>query len=272
MDDDEKSFTEYPLPYSYLLRYFPKCQAYSVSDINDKLSIFAKYEAERYVIRPVVRRGFFDPKKQDLVSLDYNHDFEDTPYNDYYRYQNRRFHRMLKYWCSRSFEVPERDNLGNLTGRFVSRKLSPRQYIECLDRLYSNLALYNLSKFYAEQEVLLDGSRNSYNQYLFTDRFQAKMYLLTYYPELVHSLPKFLHLVLISICLIGSLDTFGLGLSDLYNGLKLSDSVLDFLRNNCISMNFRVNTTQKCIDRNKSKKYKEFYARKKGYYLLINIL
>jgi hypothetical protein len=138
-DDDEKSFTEYPLPYSYFLRYFPKCEAYSVSDINDKLSIFAKYEAERYVKRPVVRRGFFDQKKQDLVCYDFNQDYEDTPYNDYYRYQNSRFYRMLKYWCSRSFDVPERDNLGKLTGRYVSLRLTPRQYIECLDRLYSTI-------------------------------------------------------------------------------------------------------------------------------------
>ena len=263
-DDDEKSFTEYPLPYTYLLRYFPRCEAYSVSSVNDKLSVFAKYESGRYVKRPVVKRGFFDQKKQDLVCYDFNQDFKDTPYNDYYRYQNSRFHRMLKYWCSRAFDVPERDNLGNLTGRFVSRKLSPRQYIECLDRLYSNLELYKLSKFYAEQECLLDGSRNTYNEYLFTQRFQAKIYLLTYYPEFVHSLPRVLTPAVNWFDLNRQLNNFGLGISDIYDGLELSPAVLDFLRNNCISMNFRVNTTQKCIDRNKSKKYKEFYARQKG--------
>ena len=263
-DDDEKSFTEYPLPYTYFTRYFPRCEAYSVSDINDKLSIFAKYESERYVKRQVVKRGYFDPKKQDKSCLDFNQEYKDTPYNDYYRYQNSRFHRMLKYWCSRAFDVPERDNLGNLTGRFVSRKLSPRQYIECLDRLYSNLELYKLSKFYAEQEELLDGSRNTYNEYLFTNRFQAKIYLLTYYPEFVHSLPRVLTPAVNRFELNRQLNNFGLGISDIYNGLELSASVLDFLRNNCIAMNFRVNTTQKCIDRNKSKKYKEFYARQKG--------
>jgi hypothetical protein len=263
-DDDEKSFTEYPLPYTYLLRYFPKCQAYGVSDINDKLSIFAKYEAERYVKRPVVRRGFFDQKKQDLVCYDFNQDYADTPFNDYYRYQNSRFHRMLKYWCSRSFDVPERDNLGNLTGRYVSLRLTPRQYIECLDRLYSNLELYKLSKFYAEQQELLDGSRNTYNEYLFTQRFQAKIYLLSYYPEFVHSLPRVLTPAVNRFELNRQLNNFGLGISDIYNGLELSPAVLDFLYNNTINMNFRVNTTQKCIDRNKSKKYKEFYARQKG--------
>ena len=263
-DDDEKSFTEYPLPYSYLSRYFPRCEAYSVSSVNDKLSIFAKYEADRYVKRQVVKRGYFDPKKQDRSCLDFNQEYKDTPYNDYYRYQNSRFHRMLKYWCSRSFDVPERDCLGNLTGRYVSRKLSPRQYIDCLDRLYSNLELYKLSKFYAEQEDLLDGSRNTYNEYLFTNRYQAKIYLLTYYPEFVHSLPRVLTPAVNRFELNRQLNNFGLGISDIYNGLELSPAFFDFFFNNCISMNFRVNTTQKCADRNKSKKYKEFYARQKG--------
>lgn len=263
-DDHEKSFTEYPLPYSFLLRYFPKCEAYSVSDINAKLSIFAKYESVRYVKRPIVSRGYFDPKKQDKSCLNFNQEYKDTPYNDFYRYQNFRFHRMLKYWCSRPFDVPERDSLGNLTGRFVSRKLSPRQYIEFLDRLYSNLELYKLSKFYAEQEELLDGSRNVYNEYLFTQRYQAKIYLLTYYPEFVHSLPRLLTPVVDMFDLNRQLNNFGLSILDIYNGLELSPAVLDFLRNNCISMQFRINTTQKCVDRNKSKKYKEFYARKKG--------
>ena len=263
-DDDDKSFTEYPLPYTYLTKYFPRCEAYSVSDINDKLSIFAKYESERYVKRKVIKRGYFDPKKQDKSCLDFNQDYKDTPYNDYYRYQNSRFHCMLKYWCSRSFDVPERDNLGHLTGRYVSRKLSPRQYIECLDRLYSNLELYKLSKFYAEQEFLLDGSCNTYNEYLFTQLYQAKIYLLSYYPEFVHSLPRVLTLTVDRLSLIRKLKTFGLGISDIYSGLELSPAVLDFLCNNSIAMYFRVNTTQKFIDRNKSKKFKEFYARQKG--------
>ena len=263
-DDDEKSFTEYPLPYTYFTRYFPRCEAYSVSDINDKLSIFAKYESGRYVKRQVVRRGYFDLKKQDKSCLDFNQEYKDTPYNDYYRYQNSRFHRMLKYWCSRSFDVPERDDLGKLTGRFVSCKLSPRQYIECLDRLYSNMELYKLSKFYAEQEELLDGSRNTYNEYLFTNRYQAKIYLLTYYPEFVHSLPRVLAPAVNRFELNRQLNNFGLGISDIYNGLELSPAFFDFFFNNSIAMHFRVNTTQKCIDRNKSKKYKEFYARQKG--------
>lgn len=263
-DVDKKSFTEYPLPYSLMLKYFPKCQAYSVSDFNDKLSIFAKYESERYVIRKVVRRGFFDSHKQDKTCLDYNQEYDDTPYNDYYRYQNWCFHRMLKYWCSRSFDVPERDTNGVLTGRYVSRKLSPRQYIECLDRLYSNLELFKLSKFYAEQEVLLDGSHNTYNEFIFTQRYQAKIYLLSYYPEFVHSLPRVLTSSVDRLSLDRQLNTFGLGIADIYNCLELSPAVLDFLYNNDINMHFRVNTTQKCVDRNKSKKYKEFYARQKG--------
>lgn len=263
-DADTKSFVEYPLSYSLMLKYFPKCEAYSVSDINDKLSIFAKYESERYVIRPVVKRGFFDSKKQDKTCLDYNQEYKDTPFNNYYRYQNRRFHRMLMYWCSRSFDVPERDNNGVLTGRYVSRKLTPRQYIECLDRLYSNLELYKLSKFYAEQEELLDGSRNTYNEYIFTNRYQAKAYLLSYYPEFVHNLPRVLTPAVDRFILDRQLNTFGLGIADIYNGLELSSAFLDFMYNNDINMHFRVNTTQKCVDKNKSKKFKEFYARQKG--------
>ena len=158
----------------------------------------------------------------------------------------------------------ERDSLGMLTGRYVSRRLTPRQYINCLDRLYSNLELYKLSKFYAEQEELLDGSQNTYNEYLFTQRYQAKIYLLTYYPEFVHSLPRVLTPAVNRFELNRQLNTFGLGLCDIYNGVKLSSTVLDFLHNNDINMHFRINTTQKCIDRNKSKKYKEFYARQKG--------
>lgn len=262
-NDEDKTFTEFPLPYSYLSRYFPRCEAYSVSNLNDKLSIFAKYESERYVVRPVVPRGKFDPKKGDLVSLDFNQDKLDVPYNDYYRYQNLRFHRMLKYWCSRSFDVPERNDLGELTGRFVPRRLSPRQYIECLDRLYSNLDLFKLSKFYAEQEELCDGSRNTYNEYLFTNSYQARVYLLTYYPEFVHSLPRVLTPFNRSD-IIPALRSFGLDIDDLYIGCRLSPTVLDYFTNNCISMHFRVNTTQECVDRNKSKKYKEFYARQKG--------
>lgn len=261
--DEEKSFTEYPLPYSYLLRYFPKCEAYRISSVNDKLSVFAKYESGRYLVRPVVPRGRFDMQKQIRRSLDYNLEKLDIPFNDYYRYQNLRFYRMLKYWCSRAFNVPERDNLGNLTGRYVSRKLTPRQYIECLDRLYSNLELYQLSKFYAEQQVFLDGSHNTYNEFLFTNHIQARVYLLSYYPEFVHTLPRVLTPFNRSD-VSSKLSTFGLQIDDIYNGCYLSKVVLDYLYNNDIFMHFRVNTTQKCIDRNKSKKYKEFYARQKG--------
>lgn len=121
-----------------------------------------------------------------------------------------------------------------------------------------------MSKFYAEQQELLDGSRNTYNEYLFTQRFQAKIYLLSYYPEFVHSLPRVLTPAVNRFELNRQLNNFGLGISDIYNALVLSPAVLDFLYNNSINMNFRVNTTQKCIDRNKSKKYKEFYARQKG--------
>lgn len=127
-NDKEKSFVVLPLPYSLVLRFFPKCQAFSVQTSYDKLHLYQKYEQGRVTKRPVIPRGIFDKRKMDRVTLDYNTFHLDDIFNDYFRYQNKRFYKLVKFWSSRSFRFPIRDSLGNLVG-YKDVRLTPLEVI-----------------------------------------------------------------------------------------------------------------------------------------------
>lgn len=254
-DVNEKEFTYVPLPYSLMLRFFPKCQAYSIQNDYDQLRLFKKYKYGRYWRCAVIKHGNLD-LHFNVHQFDYNLIMLDLPDNEFFRYQNLRFYRMVNFWSSRSFRFPIRER-GNIV-RYETLHLSPLDVIRKFRKLYDNLALYQLRNFYLEQEVISDSN-------IFDNSYIKLTYLLSYYPEFVSSLPRMLCTRPQISKILVRLRSFGLEIRDLYAGNVLRDDILDFVKgNNVVVSNFRKNTFQKVLDKNKSKKYKESYARSKG--------
>lgn len=256
-DDEAKEFTPALLSYQTLSRFFARCQAYDLQDDYAQLRLFEKYDRMSYVRRPVVRHGFLNYRTLDVKSYDYNLMYLDCPDNDYFRYQNLRFYKCVKYWSSQDFTVPVRSRDGTVLCYDVVR-LTPLQVIRKFRRIYDNMKLYQLRNFYLEQEVISQTK-------LFSGVKATLTYLLSYYPEFVSNLPALLMFNSQKIALDYKLKSFGLSLDDLYFGNCIKQDVIEFIKSdNPVSYNHIVSTLQKARDKSKSKKFKETYARSKG--------
>ena len=247
-----------PVPYSTYIRYFPKCQAFSFQTSYGKLQLYEKYVKQRYVKRPLVKHGIFDERSLNVRSLDHNLDNVDDVFTDNFRYQNLRFMRMVKFWSSRPFRFPIRDH-DNKIIHYETLHLTPLEVIKKFERLYDNLALFQLRNMYLEQEIISENASS-----LFCSRFHMLEYLLSYYPGFVHSLKGCLSTHKDYQDLMIPLESFGLLPIDLYSKNSLRPALLSFLKSNFIVNNFRMNCVQKVHDKSKSKKFKEHYARQKG--------
>lgn len=256
-NDEAKEFAPTLLSYQTLARFFARCEAYDLQDDYDQLRLYEKYERMSAFRRPVVRHGYLCKKSLEIKTFDYNILYPDLPDNDYFRYQNMRFYRCVKYWSSRDVVVPVRGSAGTIISYDVVR-LSPLQVIRKFRRIYDNLKLYQMRNFYLEQEVI------SQTQF-FPNIYATLTYLLSYYPEFVHDLPALLVSDAQVMRLNAVLNGFGLSVPDLYYGNMLRQNILDFIKSdNLISKNHVISTLQKVRDKSKSKKFKEAYARKKG--------
>lgn len=256
-NDVAKEFTPALLSYQTLSRFFARCESYDIQNDYDQLRLFEKYDRMSYVRRPIVRHGFLNSKSLDVQSYDYNLMYLDLPVNDYFRYQNLRFYRCVKYWSSHDITVPVRSCDGSVLSYDVVR-LSPLQVIRKFRHIYDNLKLYQLRNFYLEQEIISESS-------LFSSVKSTLTYLLSYYPEFLYHLPTLLLFNTQKIRLDSELSSFGLRLDDLYSGNCLRSDIYDFIKSdNLISKNHVISTLQKSRDKSKSKKFKELYARFKG--------
>jgi hypothetical protein len=256
-DDEAKEFTPTLLSYQTLSRFFAKCEAYDLQNDYDQLRLYEKYERMSAFRRPVVRHGYLCSKSLQIKTFDYNLLYPDLPDNDYFRYQNLRFYKCVKYWSSRDVVVPVRGCDGTIISHDVVR-LSPLQVIRKFRKIYDNLKLYQMRNFYIEQEVI------SQTQ-LFPNIYATLTYLLSYYPEFVHDLPALLVSNAQVMRLNALLCGFGLQVPDLYYGNMLKQNIVDFIKSdNLISKNHVISTLQKARDKSKSKKFKEIYARRKG--------
>lgn len=256
-DDEAKDFTPALLSYQTLSRFFARCEAYDVQDDYAQLRLFEKYDRMSYVRRPVVRHGVLNYKTLDVKSYDYNLTYLDCPDNDYFRYQNLRFYKCVKYWSSRDVTVPVRSSDGSVLYHDTVR-LTPLQVIRKFRRIYDNMKLHQLRNFYLEQEIISQSL-------LFSGVRSMLTYLLSYYPEFVHRLPALLMFNTQKIALQNQLSSFGLSLTDLYSGNCIKQEVIEFIKSdNIVRNNHLVSTLQKVRDKSKSKKFKETYARSKG--------
>lgn len=256
-DDEAKDFTPALLSYQTLARFFARCESYDIQDDFAQLRLYEKYDRMSYVRRPVVRHGFLNYRTLNVKSYDYNLTYLDCPDNDYFRYQNLRFYKCVKYWSSHDVTVPVRSRDGSIIGHDVVR-LSPLQVIRKFRRIYDNLKLHQLRNFYLEQEIISQSK-------LFSGVKATLTYLLSYYPEFVHSLPALLMFNTQKIVLQNQLSSFGLSLTDLYSGNCIKQDVIEFIKSdNIVRNNHLVSTLQKVRDKSKSKKFKETYARSKG--------
>ncbi|CRI74533.1 Uncharacterised protein [Chlamydia trachomatis] len=256
-DDDAKEFAPTLLSYQTLSRFFARCQSYDIQDDYAQLRLYEKYDRMSYVRRPVVRHGFINSLTLNVKSYDYNLMYLDTPDNDYFRYQNLRFYKCVKYWSSHDVTVPVRSHDGTLISYDVVR-LTPLQVIRKFRCIYDNMKLYQLRNFYLEQEVISQTK-------LFSGVKATLTYLLSYYPEFLRKLPALLMFNTQKIALDYKLKSFGLSLDDLYYGNCIKHDVIEFIKSdNLVCSNHIVSTLQKVRDKSKSKKFKETYARSKG--------
>lgn len=256
-NDEAKEFTPSLVSYQTLSRFFARCESYDLQNDYDQLRLFKKYDELRYKRRPIVRHGFLSLKTLQVKTLDCNLMYLDRPDNDYFRYQNLRFYQCVKFWSCRDVSVPVRSPEGAIISHSVVR-LTPLQVIRKFRRIYDNMKLYQLRNFYLEQEVVSQSQ-------LFTSVKSSLTYLLSYYPEFVHSLPSLLMFNVQKIHLNTQLESFGLSLTDLYFGNCIKQDVVDFIKsNNVVASNHIISTLQKARDKSKSKKFKETYARSKG--------
>lgn len=256
-DDETRDFTDVPLPYSYLLRYFPKCAEYGVPSDYDKLRLFEKYRSSKYVRRRCEPRGQFDRRKLDRVCLNDNLDYLDLPCNDYFRPQNLRWYRLVDFWCFRPLSDAQIVSASSRLCEPVGRFLRPIQYIRLCRLLYEEFDKLQLAKFYSEQEVIADAN-------ILTNNTNKQLYYISLYPEFAHNLPKVLGNNAQRIVVNNHLRSFGLCVNDIYEGDSLVYGITDFWKNNSIVSTHRVSTDYRIKDKNKSKKFKEYYARQKG--------
>ena len=105
-NDETKEFVPTLFSYQTLARFFARCESYDLSNDYDQLRLYEKYERMTAFRRPVVRHGYLCKKSLQIKTFDYNILYPDLPDNDYFRYQNYRFYRCVKYWSSRDFVVP----------------------------------------------------------------------------------------------------------------------------------------------------------------------
>ncbi len=256
-NDEAKEFTPALLSYQTLSRYFSRCESYDLQNDYDQLRLFEKYDRMSYIRRPTVRHGYLSNRTLEVKTFDFNKLCLDLPNNDYFRYQNLRFYKCVKFWSSHDVSVPVRSHDGTLLYHTVVR-LSPLQVIRKFRRIYDNFKLYQLRNFYLEQEII---SKTN----LFNSLKSTLTYLLSYYPEFVHELPPVLMSYSQKGLIRAQLSSFGLDLSDLYSGNCLNNDIVDFVKSeNLVYKNHVISTLQKVLDKSKSKKFKESYARLKG--------
>lgn len=179
---DSAEFTYVPVSYSLLSRYFPTPQGFGLPSDYDELSLFAKYEQQRY--KKVYKVNDKGKRVLDVLgSKTHTHNRFSYLNSLDYSYQDYRFYRMAKFWTSRPITYPCRVD-GVLTGETASIRLSLSDYFRLLKRLYSNVKLLTLRGFYLSQECVDDVYRSKFHFHRSKD-----FWLLSHYPGIVRELP-----------------------------------------------------------------------------------
>lgn len=180
---DESVFSYVPVSRSFLNRYFATPKSYRSQVDYDYLSLYDKYKQGRYVRQYTTKNG----KKvlDSFASCPCDHKSMVYINTLAYCYQDYRFTRCMDFWTSRPHRFPIRDDFGNLTGEYVVKQLTKLEYLQLFDRLYYNLSMNILRKFYLSQEYVSDKLHAPFAYHRDYD-----LYYLHHYPEYVYNLPR----------------------------------------------------------------------------------
>lgn len=227
-------------------RYFPKCQGFNLHDDFGKLQILLKYDKSDYK-----RKYEYDPLKDKYVfknSCLYGMEYVNSLG---FKYQDYRFYQQAVFWCSHPVTYPERDVYGFRTGRILKKKLSFEEYINCLNRLYSNLSLLVLRGFYYSQELIMSSSDPLYNKLIC---------LFGYYPNMFYELPYSMSEDEWNESAFEYFfSTFDFGYAAFYTDGWLNLDLINYVTNNSYVTTYRSKISHAIDDSLKNKKYNEFF-------------
>ena len=176
-NEQEKSLTYVPYPHSCYSRYFPTCKGFGLSSVDYQLRVFYKYVNKNYTVHKYLDKDGIKKMDSHLNTLNKACPSDYLSSKDFI-YQDYRFAKMVSFWCSFDIQYPIFIN-GVFSGQYDSIRLTPRSYLVLLNKLYDNIKLYALRKFYLNQSAVLS-SVDTITHYCW--------YVLLDYPEEVFQL------------------------------------------------------------------------------------
>lgn len=236
------------LPYSFITRYFPPCQGFSVSNDSYKLSLYEKYRDGKYLKR-------VDPKTKRYVNSE-RKGFAYVDCRFSFKYQDYRFFQHIDSLANKPTTIPKRDKNGFIVGSQVVC-LSPSEIIHLMGMLYDSYKLYCYNSMLRNLEVMSD--------YL-KDSCQLRFSLLSFYPYVWKELPLCCSkddydskLVIGGLSLRNMLSDFGFKYEDIYYDGFISDEFIAVMNNNTLDKNYRIRLQDSILKNDKKKKYSELY-------------
>ena len=246
---DVETFAYVLVSYQTLLRYFPPCQGFSLSDDNYKLSLYDKYERGKFLKRrDKVNKCYFESERRGYNYLDCSMSF---------KYQDYRFWKNIHELAYHPTCIPKRNRNGDVVGSMVV-SLSPREIIHLMVMLFDSYRLYSLNTRLRSMEVLSES----------LDSDHLSFTLLAHYPNLISELPQFMtydewcfksfHRGDYSFQMI--MDDFGLSYGDLYDDdSMIRQDVLFKLQDIDINKKSRSDMIKKILESDRKKKFNELY-------------
>ncbi|AXH74162.1 MAG: replication initiator protein [Microviridae sp.] len=168
-NEQEQNITYVPYTHTYYTRYFPTCKGFGLSSVDYQLRVFEKYLNKNYVVHKYLDKDGIKKVDSHLNTINTACPADYLSKDDFI-YQDYRFARMVSFWCS--FDIPYPIFVdGVFTGKYDLIRLTPRSYLVLLNKLYDNIKLYALRKFYLNQSAVLSDVHNMthYCWYLLLD-------------------------------------------------------------------------------------------------------
>lgn len=236
------------LPYSFITRYFPPCQGFSVSNDSYKLSLYEKYRDGKYFKRidPITHR-YFDSVFRGYRYVDCHFSF---------KYQDYRFFQHIHSLANKPTVIPKRDSSGFIIGS-QTVCLSPADIIHLMGMLYDSYKLYCYNSMLRNIEVMSEHLKDS---------VQLKYSLLSFYPLVWKELPQFCTKEEYDFKSVGGdfalrniLSDFGFKYEDIYQDGCISDSFISAMNSNFLDKNYRIRLQDSILKYDKKKKFSELY-------------
>lgn len=234
-----------PVSLSFVSRYFPTCQGFSISPLAYKRALFEKYDCGRF-------KKVYDKVDKKYIECPLRgYDYLDK--SDSFKYADYRYYKMIKHYSSVPITTYRRDSNGNIIGDLTLR-LSPDDVIVLVDKLYSALKLYSMGHAYAVQSVVSNSDFDGYELLLPYRNIWCELPLIC--DAFTYHFKNWNHLG----TLFDILSNFGLTYNDVYDydSFIRSDFVMRMSENE-LDRRYRSSMIQKIKEADRKKKFNELY-------------